>query len=144
MHKDTVAVLTGVFLLSSVNLAMAKKPAPPSDVIDYDINEFSCPATVSSTEQVELRVEVVNVGPSDPGVTLQIREEDPLLGPTAVVNEVVFDEIERGKRQKATEYVYYVTPTYQQTFVQWSVSLNDDNHVDDVDWAFCTTEIIWE
>jgi hypothetical protein len=122
---------------------MAKKPVPPSDVIDYDIVEFSCPATVSSSELVELRVQVVNVGPADPGVILQAREEDALLGPTLVVNEVVYDNIEKGKRQKPTEYIYYVSPTYQQTYIQWSVNLYDENHDDDLDWAFCNTQILW-
>ena len=87
---------------------------------------------------------MVNVGPSDPGVRLQIREEDALGGPTLLVDEIVTDSIERGKRQKATEYVYHVTPTYAQTYVQWSVSLYDDNHVDDTDWAFCNTQILWQ
>ena len=143
MHKYLSVLLFGLFLSTAANMAAAKKPPPPSDVIDYDIAEFACPATVSSTELVELRVQVVNVGPADPGVILQAREEDALLGPTVVVNEVVYDTIERGKRQKPTEYIYYVTPTYMQSYIQWSVNLYDENHVDDLDWAYCSTQILW-
>lgn len=144
MKKNATAFLATAVLLATATPAMAKKPVPPSEVVDYDINAFSCPATITSSELAELRVEVLNVGPADPGVTLQIREEDALGGPTLLVDEVVYDTIERGKRQKATEYVYQVSPTYAQTYIQWSVSLYDDNHVDDTDWAFCNTQILWQ
>jgi hypothetical protein len=143
MKKTIITCTTTVLLLTVGTIANAKKPTPPSTVIDYDITEFTCPATESSTEPVELRVMITNVGPSDPGVILQAREEDALLGPTTVVNQIVYDTIEKGKKQKATEYIFYVTPTYQQSYIQWSVTLFDENHVDDSDWAYCNTQIIW-
>lgn len=144
MKKSAVMIFAGVFLSTAATMAMAKKPVPPSTVIDYDITGFICPATVPSTELVELRVLVTNVGPSDPGVVLQAREEDALLGPTMVVNQVVYDNIEKGKRQKSTEYIFYVSPTYQQSYITWSVNLFDENHTDDLDWEFCSTQITWE
>ena len=84
---------------------------------------------------------IVNPGPSDPGVVFQAREEDAPPGPTLVVNEVVYDSIENGRRQKPAGYVYYVYPTCQQSYISWSVNLYDDNHADDLDRAFCNTQI---
>ena len=76
MKKSVVMIFTGVFLSTTVTTAVAKKPVPPSTVIDYDITGFICPATVPSAELVELDVLVTNVDSSDPGVVLQAREED--------------------------------------------------------------------
>ena len=61
-----------------------------------------------------------------------------------VLNQMVHDDIERGKRQKPTEYIFYVSPTYQQSYITWCVNLFDENYTDDLDWAFCSTQITWD
>ncbi len=143
MKKLSILLLAGVFLMTTASLALAKKTPPPADIVDYDIVGFTCPQTVLSTEtdQIEVRVLVKNVGTSDPGVPLQISEEDAFFGPTVVLRDTVTDEIQKGK-QRAVEYVYTIAPPVFKQYIELSASLSDQNYTDDLDWAFCSTKVI--
>ena len=145
MKKLSILMFTAIFLMTSGTLALAKKPVPPADIVDYDIVGFTCPPSVPSTEtsQIELRVQVVNVGTSNPGVPLQIREEDAFYGPNILLTDTVVDEIENGNKQRPTEYTYTVSPTINKQWIEFSVNLSDENYTNDTDWAFCQTEIVY-
>jgi hypothetical protein len=144
LKRDIILTLILICLFFFSGIALAKKkPDTPSSVIDYDIVGFECPAYVMAGDPIEVTVWIVNRSSTDPGALLRIYEDDALLGDTLNVSETVYDDVDTARPQ-STAYSYEVTPTYQQTYITWEAFITDEQYVDDLDWDYCHTTLLWD
>lgn len=143
MKTFAIAFLAGVFLITGSNFALAKK-TPPADIVDYDFVGFTCPQSVSAdTQEMEVRVQIVNYGTSNPGAYMLIQEFDALLGDYRgeLVSEQIFDTLDKGK-QRPTEYVYTVSPPKYKHYIEFQALITDGyNNVNDSDFISCVTQV---
>ena len=143
--KTKVLAILAVLSMVMTGSALAGKPAPPTGPQDYDAI-FNCPATVRVGEPLIINVNLVNYGPEDPGVRIQIVEGDFIGGGNIKITDVIYDDIDKGKESKQipTTYTYdlgsYDNPYSAGVYMDYELWMSDDDP--DLDNKYCSFQIV--